>query len=231
MAAATTFGVRGAWLQDTIRDLQILIGQLSCGPSAERATIVERIASCLPAPESPVERLLVRGLLVETGLRLLIRESFPARPDLAAAAALVSTLETGRVEAPSARSAAPTGVAFSPARTEDAGLRVQHFIEANLSHHVTLRDVAQGTGLPVRRVNSSLRAAVGLSVRQFVAHRRLGKIVEALTTSDVKVEAIALEVGYRSKKDLYRLVRRFTGFTPSRLRAIAHRRSGGQSDS
>jgi AraC-like DNA-binding protein len=229
MTLATTSGVRGIWLQSTVRELQVLIGHLSCVPRARRFQLIERFASRLIAPESPAERLLLRGLIVETGLRLLIAGSCDAPPEVVAVMALASALDDGSVADASRDRRTVVSVADMSQRRQ-AGIRIQHYIEANLSHHVTLKQVARGTGVSIRQVNPCLKAAVGLSVRQFLLRRRLGKIVEALTTSDVKIEAIALDVGYRSKKDLYRLLRQFTGFTPSRLRALAHGRSRSESD-
>jgi transcriptional regulator GlxA family with amidase domain len=46
----------------------------------------------------------------------------------------------------------------------------------------------------------------------------LKEALRQLRETDLKVEAVAIDVGYRSKKDFYRIVRVRLGCTPGELR-------------
>jgi general stress protein 26 len=58
-----------------------------------------------------------------------------------------------------------------------------------------------------------------VSVHEHLTGIRARNAVHALRSSTEKVEAVALMVGYTSKKDLYRTIRAMTGLTPKRLRS------------
>lgn len=64
------------------------------------------------------------------------------------------------------------------------------------------------------------RQEIGVSMREYLARLRLDRAA-TLIRDGVKVEAVALEVGYRSKKNFYRQFRRRFGTTPAHYRAEA----------
>jgi methylphosphotriester-DNA--protein-cysteine methyltransferase len=62
------------------------------------------------------------------------------------------------------------------------------------------------------------RQQLGMSVRAYVALTRMERAARAIRDGE-KVEAVALEVGYRSKKNFYRQFKRRFGTTPAKYRA------------
>jgi AraC-like DNA-binding protein len=52
----------------------------------------------------------------------------------------------------------------------------------------------------------------------------LKEALRQLRETDLKIEAVAIDVGYRSKKDFYRMVRVRLGCTPGQLRRQPPRR-------
>ena len=46
--------------------------------------------------------------------------------------------------------------------------------------------------------------------------------IERLRDTDWKVETVARQVGWKSKKDLYRALNRFAGLTPAAVRTLPH---------
>jgi AraC-like DNA-binding protein len=58
-----------------------------------------------------------------------------------------------------------------------------------------------------------------MSVREYLADRRMEQALSSILKGE-KVEAIALEVGYKSKKTFYRHFRQRFGTTPSVYRGL-----------
>jgi AraC family transcriptional regulator len=91
-------------------------------------------------------------------------------------------------------------------------------IAGNLPTRVTRVSVAQACGCSGASLDRLLKKHVGMTVHQVLTAIRLSTALVATVTSDLKFEAVAREVGYRSKKDMYRqYVHRF-GVTPGMVR-------------
>jgi AraC-like DNA-binding protein len=93
---------------------------------------------------------------------------------------------------------------------------------------VDLIDKAYADRITLKTVSAALRGkpaflgrvfhdAVGLSVHEYVTRVRLERAAH-LIASNVKVEAVSLTVGYRSKKNFYRQFTRHFGVTPENYR-------------
>lgn len=71
----------------------------------------------------------------------------------------------------------------------------------------TLRREFRGwTGVPLRRYHHGLRAKAAL---------------QGLLASDLKIDALAEDLGYKSKKNMYRTLRASCGLTPRQIRRLA----------
>lgn len=86
-------------------------------------------------------------------------------------------------------------------------------------------ELAQRLDVSRRELRRGFRAQFGLRVPEYVQLVRASRAV-ALFGTPTKVEAIAWEVGYRSKKDLYASLKRWVGATPSELRALTNEERG-----
>jgi AraC-like DNA-binding protein len=58
-------------------------------------------------------------------------------------------------------------------------------------------------------------------MRDYIHLLRLTRAFPALVGGSDKIEAIALDLGYRSKKDFYRIVRQSLSVTPAQLRRMS----------
>src|SRR4030081_1414226 len=92
-------------------------------------------------------------------------------------------------------------------------------IDAGFTEAVSLRGLASAIGREEASLGRLFRERMGMSVRRFIARRRIDRAVESIRQG-VKVEAVALEVGYRSKKSFYRQFRRQFGMTPGMYRRV-----------
>ena len=82
---------------------------------------------------------------------------------------------------------------------------------------VTLRMLGQALGRQPGYLGSVFQDELRMSVREYATRLRMQQ-AEELVRAGLKIEAVALTVGYRSKKNFYRQFRRHFGTTPDRFR-------------
>jgi AraC-like DNA-binding protein len=88
----------------------------------------------------------------------------------------------------------------------------------------TLRELADTIGAHHGRLNRQFKKLFGLRPAAYVHLVRVSQAVGLFRTS-AKVEAIASDVGYRSKKDFYAALKRWVGLTPAELRELSDEES------
>jgi len=86
-------------------------------------------------------------------------------------------------------------------------------IEREYASAVTLRTLSSAVGRQPAYVGRLFRQEVGSTARDYLTRVRL-EHAAALIRDGVKIEAVALSVGYRSKKNFYQQFRRHFGTTP-----------------
>lgn len=82
----------------------------------------------------------------------------------------------------------------------------------------TLKSLGRHFGVTPRALSAAFLKRFGKGVRQYLTELRVRHGL-TLVRSGTKIEAVAYDVGYKSKKDFYRAVRMVTGVTPGSLRA------------
>jgi transcriptional regulator GlxA family with amidase domain len=95
--------------------------------------------------------------------------------------------------------------------------RMVDFIDRGYADRITLKTVAASVRGNPAKLGRNFRAKVGVSVHGYVTQVRLEHAAD-LISSNIKVEAVALGVGYRSKKNFYRQFARHFGVTPEAFR-------------
>ena len=93
-------------------------------------------------------------------------------------------------------------------------------IEQSYSEPITLRSLASELHRQSAYLGGMFRREVGMSVHQWLTTVRLER-ASVLIREGVKVEAVSLLVGYRSKKNFYRQFKRRYGTTPFEHRHIS----------
>ena len=86
-------------------------------------------------------------------------------------------------------------------------------IERSYAEPITLRSLAAELHRQSAYLGGMFRRVVGMSVHQWLTNVRLDR-ASTLIRDGVKVEAVSLLVGYRSKKNFYRQFKRRFGTTP-----------------
>jgi AraC-like DNA-binding protein len=99
------------------------------------------------------------------------------------------------------------------------GVRAAALIRADPLKAWTLKALAQCVGTRPVRLRHDFHRRFDMRVSAYLHLVRAARALPLFRTA-VKVEAVAWEVGYRSKKDLYAALRRWVGSTPGELRAL-----------
>lgn len=104
--------------------------------------------------------------------------------------------------------------------TNDLVRQMLEQIETDYPHAITLRTMSARIGRQPAYLGRLFHQQVGSSVRDYLTRVRLEHAAE-LIRDGVKIEAVALSVGYRSKKNFYQRFRRCYGTTPVGYRACS----------
>lgn len=226
MGSAPTAIIRQEWLHRVTETCQIFVGRLSVARRRPSPQAIGEFLGRLPAPSSAAETLVLRWLLAELAVRFaaMLHARSPAR-------CLTSCCLAPFAEAfgrPGRHLADPRPAVLEyigsvlPARRLSPAARLAQQIKEFLDHHyrdhTTMRTLARRFAHTPRSALNVFRHRFGMSPHEYLTRVRVQQAVGVLVQTDLKVEAIALMVGYRSKKDLYRAIRRLTELSPDQVR-------------
>ena len=99
--------------------------------------------------------------------------------------------------------------------------RARERLRADLADTITLAAVARHEGCSLAVLHRRFASESGETPGQFRTRMRASKAVELLRNTDWKAEAVARDVGWKSKKDLYKVLKRLTGLTPAEIRSLS----------
>jgi AraC-like DNA-binding protein len=111
----------------------------------------------------------------------------------------------------------------TPASRSDIPITIQRalsLIEHRYTDRLTLAAVARAVERNRPTFARLFRRATGQTIHQYVARVRVNNAARLIKEGQ-KVEAVMLQVGYRSKKNFYRQFRVLTGLTPGAYRRVA----------
>ena len=235
--------LRSQWLSETVRESQAFLSKsLHVGPNylpGMAAAFLEQLAP----PVTPVERLVQRGLLLEVAVQFghAAHTTFHRQhPDDEPSAERCAFLPAIAVEG------WPRDLATSPAeafrrwsrRYADAfrdthplscAREAEEYLKQHFRSPVSALNISEQLSCPGAFLRRTFKQLTGKSLLEYQSELRLRAALKLLSESDLKMEAIAGEVGYRSKKDLYRVVQTHLACTPLEYRRSRQSRQSGES--
>jgi PAS domain S-box-containing protein len=107
------------------------------------------------------------------------------------------------------------------ATTHEHVQRMLEQIQGSYTQRLTLGTLARTLGMQSAYLGRLFREEVGVTVHEYVTRARMANGA-AQVRSGVKIEAVALDLGYRSKKNFYRQFKRRFGMTPEAYRHGDH---------
>ena len=227
------FGIGASWLSATIRECQAFLGQsVSLVPTDLRQTARDFVQR-LPRPRTPLEKLTQKGLLLDLALQFgyAAHKAFHrhAGPDDRAlrgcgfhpSATLDEWPRDLTSRSPSeafSRWAARFALELQSAHPLACVHSAEHYIKGHFRTRIAAASLARQLRCPPAFLQRTFKESTGLTLREYQAELRLREALRLLEKSTLKIESIAGEVGYRSKKDLYRVVQARLGCTPLEVR-------------
>jgi len=179
----------------------------------QAADLVQR----LPKAHSALERLLLRGLLIETALRWFAhanRYGSDQRAD-----PFSSWLRDKREQ--------PRSVFMDWAATIDRycassiAQQTARVVRQHSSIKMNARKVGRILGLSELAIKAAFRTEFRMTIQQYQDVTRILDVLSRLEQANHKIEPLATEVGYRSKDTFFRSFKRLTGTTPAAFRRLS----------
>ena len=182
--------VRRQWLSQVAEEFRVL-ARATGGVDHDS---IRRIVTNWP-PLSTLERLVIEGLVTE-----------------------LYTDNSGVLPAASNRHT--SGEPGTMAAGEETALatRLRMFIDDHYHEPLTMAKLCRVFRCSRSRLAAAFRSTYARTIHAYLTQRRTEAALNALRHSSTKIEVIAMETGYRSKKDFYRVVKSATGLTPRQVR-------------
>ncbi|MDO4267967.1 MAG: helix-turn-helix domain-containing protein [Eubacteriales bacterium] len=119
---------------------------------------------------------------------------------------------------------------FSHGHRDSIVRETQAYIESHYST-VTLGQIAHDFHQPLSTMSKIIKEETGCTFRELLMQKRFQKAVQLLLETDLRVEEIAIHVGYENLSYFYRQFKKRCGMTPRQYRLIhrksfSHRNSG-----
>ncbi len=96
--------------------------------------------------------------------------------------------------------------------------RLVRFVTEHYAERWRWQDAAQSAGLSPQLAQRSFENLYGMTLHQYVIRLRLARAKQLLTTADIKIVDVALESGFPTLSNFYRLFEADTRQTPSAYR-------------
>jgi AraC-like DNA-binding protein len=110
--------------------------------------------------------------------------------------------------------------AFSRAHQRTVSERAREQLRGDLVQGRGVTALAREVGCSVAVLQRRFAEESGETLTRYRARMRTAMAIERLRDTDWKVEAVARDVGWKSKKDLYRTLDGLTGLTPAAVRTL-----------
>ena len=114
---------------------------------------------------------------------------------------------------------------FDLARADQAGAdsrdtvpRLLSYIEENIGRSISNREIGEALNYNPNYLNRIVLQHTGLSLHQYILHRRLALAVNLLLDGQMPISDIAMTLGFNSPSHFSNFFREQTGMTPNRYR-------------
>jgi AraC family transcriptional regulator len=99
--------------------------------------------------------------------------------------------------------------------------RVQAYVAAKLSETIRVPDLAQLTGLSVRRFELCFHVSMGCAPHRYILRQRIDAAMRLLRCGRMPIAEVAIECGFSSQQHMTTVMRRLAGVTPFNVRCHA----------
>jgi len=96
--------------------------------------------------------------------------------------------------------------------------RVREFIEVNLAENISIQELAAIAGLSMYHFARAFKQSVGMPPHAYLVQRRVQRVQDLLTATDLPLSEIALAAGFADQSHCARRFRQHIGVTPGSYR-------------
>src|SRR5215813_6768236 len=96
--------------------------------------------------------------------------------------------------------------------------RVREFIEANLAENISIQELGAIAGLSMYHFARAFKQSVGMPPHAYLVQRRVQRVQDLLTATDLPLSEIALAAGFADQSHCARRFRQHIGVTPGSYR-------------
>ncbi len=214
------------WTSSVVAHCQRFAGEIVGTEPGEARHRVEALAVSLGTPPTRTHNLILAPLLLETAFRISdhLHRGFSSTCACRhiGAATIRSFLNWREHHATQAfaRWAEEFFGHYERYHPTTASSQLARLIREQPDRSWTIASLSKAANVPPRGLARAFRREYGSNVRTYMHLCRIDAVLERVSP-DVKIEAIALEVGYRSRKDFYRVLRQLLQTTPALLRRLS----------
>lgn len=119
--------------------------------------------------------------------------------------------------------ATTSGVRDQQTKSPSLAARACGIIRSDCTAHLSVGDLATTLSCGRRTLERAFRREFGETIHEYMSRLRTEEALRLLMTTDMKTEAIAFQVGFRSRTSLQVHIRRATGLSPAAIREVANR--------
>src|SRR5580765_2601661 len=215
------------WMDAAIARCQRFAGEIAVADHDEGRARVQALARSIAQPPSRAHNLILAPLLLDTALRIAEywhREAAGSEcacwtVSPATIRAFLNWKEQNSIHVFSTwtKEFFDAYDRHHPATASD---RLANLLRKQPARPWTMATLARTAGVSTRGLARAFRRSYGETLRAYLHLCRMHAMLAAWS-SNVKIEALALEVGYRSRKDFYRVLRQTMQMTPALLRRLS----------
>jgi two-component system response regulator YesN len=99
-------------------------------------------------------------------------------------------------------------------RTDNAIDYIQNFIETHLNEDLSLVRLAEQVFLNPSYLSRFYKQVMGLNLSEFIDNARIKRAKEMLEKDNIKINEVAIMVGYETAASFTRFFKKFTGSSP-----------------
>jgi AraC-like DNA-binding protein len=224
---AEGFIIRAEWLRSAVNWCQRLVGQFMLADINDLPAVMTSALHDSPACVNQGERLVLRSFLLDLGVRLVRHVhshedvSMPCPCGVENIYRLMSfwvALERDVAHCFAAWIDALVGT-YNRTHPPTLAERAARFIRQCASERMGAARIATECGCTLPTLRQAFGRRYGVSLREYQDIARVMFAVSRVR-SGIKIETVAVEAGYRSKKDFYKVFRHVIGLTPVQFRNL-----------
>lgn len=93
------------------------------------------------------------------------------------------------------------------------------YIEEKCFQKITLKDIAEKSFYNTAYFSRAFKECYGKNLTDFIHEKRVEEAMRLLKETNMSVEDISYQVGYKEKKQFYKIFKKYIGVTPSKVRS------------